>query len=41
LLGQIPYEDVTRPPIDLPQRTHHPDYQRHPIPKAMYVPSVY
>jgi polyphosphate kinase 2 len=41
LLGQIPYHEVKRPPIVLPPRTHHPDYQRHPIPKERYVADAY
>ncbi|WP_072374903.1 polyphosphate kinase 2 [Hyphomicrobium sp. NDB2Meth4] len=41
LLSQIPYEEVKRPPIVLPERTYHPDYERHPIPREMYVPAVY
>lgn len=41
LLTQIPYQDVTRPQVILPERTYHPDYQRHPVPREMYVPSVY
>jgi len=32
LLGQIPYQEVPRPPIVLRPRTHHPDYQRHMSP---------
>jgi polyphosphate kinase 2 (PPK2 family) len=41
LLGQIRYREVKRPPIVLPPRTHHPDYQRHPIPKDRYVADSY
>jgi polyphosphate kinase 2 len=41
LLGQIPYQEVTRTPVVLPARTHHPDYQRQPVPRDMYVPAVY
>ncbi|WP_324614897.1 polyphosphate kinase 2 [Hyphomicrobium album] len=41
LLGQIPYHEVTRTPVVLPARTHHPDYQRQPVPRDMYVPAVY
>jgi polyphosphate kinase len=41
LLTQIPYGDVTRPEVVLPERTYHPDYQRHPVPREMYVPDVY
>jgi polyphosphate kinase 2 len=41
LLGQISYREVTRTPVVLPARTHHPDYQRQPVPRDMYVPPVY
>ncbi len=41
LLGQIPYHEVARTPVVLPARTHHPDYQRQPVPRDMYVPAVY
>jgi hypothetical protein len=41
LLSQIPYGEVQHAPIDLPARVHNPDYHRGPIPKEMYVPSVY
>jgi polyphosphate kinase len=41
LLGQIPYQEVRRTPVVLPARTHHPDYQRQPVPRDMYVPAVY
>jgi polyphosphate kinase 2 (PPK2 family) len=41
LLSQIPYEDVVRPAVVLPERTYHPDYQRHPVPQEMYVPAIY
>ena len=41
LLGQILYQEVPRPPIVLPPRTHHPDYQRQPIPKERYVADAY
>ncbi len=41
LLAQIPYEDVEKPPVVLPDRVHHPDYVRHPVPAELYVPSVY
>ena len=27
--------------VILPERTRHPDYVRHPIPEAMYVPERY
>jgi polyphosphate kinase 2 len=41
LLSQVPYEEVVRPPVVLPERVRHPDYHRGPIPKEMYVPEVY
>ncbi len=41
LLTQVPYTDVAQEPIELPERIHHPDYTRHPVPKDMYVPSTY
>jgi polyphosphate kinase len=40
LLQQIPYKEITRPPVVLPPRTHNPDYHRRPIPKDMYVPET-
>jgi polyphosphate kinase len=41
LLSQVPFQEIKRPPIILPPRTHHPDYHRRPIPKKMHVPEVY
>ena len=41
LLNHVTYQEIKRPPIILPPRTHHPDYHRRPIPKEMYVPDVY
>jgi len=41
LLSQIPYEDVEKPPVLLPEREHHADYIRHPVPSDMYVPNAY
>ena len=41
LLGQIPYDDIERESVVLPARVHNPDYLRHPVPKEMFVPSVY
>ena len=41
LLSQIPYREVTHPPVVLPPRVHNPDYHRGPIPKEMFVPAVY
>jgi polyphosphate kinase 2 len=41
LLGQIPYGEVAHETVTLPKRVHNPNYLRGPIPKEMYVPSVY
>jgi len=41
LLSQIPYEEVPHESVVLPERVHNPDYIRGPIPREMYVPSVY
>jgi polyphosphate kinase 2 (PPK2 family) len=41
LLSQIPYAEVQRPPVVLPERVRNPEYLRGPIPKEMYVPTVF
>jgi polyphosphate kinase 2 len=41
LLGQIPYQAIQHTPVVLPERVHNPDYHRGPIPKELYVPTVY
>ena len=41
LLGLIPYKEVPREPVILPERIHNPNYLRGPVPKDMYVPAVY
>lgn len=41
LLEQMPYHDIDRPQIELPERTRHPDYARHPVPESMIVPDRY
>jgi polyphosphate kinase 2 len=41
LLGQIPYSEVQHDPIELPARVYNSDYIRGPVPREMYVPSVY
>ncbi|ADJ25089.1 protein of unknown function DUF344 [Hyphomicrobium denitrificans ATCC 51888] len=41
LLTQIPYQEVVRAPIALPDRVHNPDYLREPVPDDMYVPANY
>ncbi len=41
LLGQMPYEEIIHPPVELPERVRHQDYERHPVPAEMYVPEIY
>jgi len=41
LLSQIPYEEIEREPVTLPDRVYNADYLRNPVPKEMFVPSVY
>jgi len=41
LLSQIPYGEVIRDPIALPDRVRNPDYSRNLVPESMFVPSVY
>jgi polyphosphate kinase 2 len=41
LLQQIPYADVPKPSIQLPDRARNADYNRKPVPQEMYVPNVY
>ncbi len=41
LLGQVKSEEIAHDPIVLPQRVHHEDYHRHPVPEEMIVPQVY
>ena len=41
LLEQIPYREVEKPPVVLPDRVRHADYARHEIPPEMYVPERY
>ncbi|WP_062204940.1 polyphosphate kinase 2 [Aureimonas sp. AU12] len=40
-LDQIPYGDVEKPTVTLPDRVRHPDYIRHPVPTDMIVPDRY
>ena len=40
-LSEIPYGDVIRDPISLPERVYNPDYLRGPVPQTMYVPEKY
>jgi len=37
----IPREEVPHPRVMLPETVHNSDYLRGPIPKELYVPSVY
>nr|WP_315249578.1 polyphosphate kinase 2 [uncultured Duganella sp.] len=41
LLGQMPYEEITHPAIELPEREYHDDYVRRPVPQEIIVPEVY
>ncbi|WP_045834790.1 polyphosphate kinase 2 [Hyphomicrobium sp. 99] len=41
LLSQIPYQDVPRASVVLPERVHNPDYSRAPVPDDLYVPAIY
>ena len=40
-LAQIPYAEVEREPVAMPDRVHNPDYLRQPVPGEMFVPAVY
>ncbi len=41
LLSQFDYYEVPHEPVLLPERVHHKDYVRKPVPKSMYVPQIY
>jgi polyphosphate kinase len=41
LLTQVPYQEIKRPAVDLPQRERRPDYQRNPVAEEIYVPHRY
>ena len=41
LLAQIPYEEVDRDTINLPDRVYNEDYEREVLPRDLYVPSRY
>ena len=41
LLASIPYDEVPKQEVVLPQRIRHPDYVRGPVPDEMFVKSVY
>lgn len=41
LLGQIDYKEVPHPEVTIPERIHHPDYVRRPLPPEMLVPEFF
>ncbi|WP_066260000.1 polyphosphate kinase 2 [Hydrogenophaga flava] len=41
LLSQMPYHEIERPAIVLPQRERHEDYRRQAVPEQMVVPAIY
>ncbi|MBE7466143.1 MAG: polyphosphate kinase 2 [Planctomycetes bacterium] len=41
LLSQVPYNEIEHPPVELPPRVHHEDYQRNPVPDDLIVPQAY
>lgn len=41
LLSQMPYHEIERPGIELPERIRHEDYRRHQVPGEIYIPQVY
>jgi polyphosphate kinase len=41
LLQQMPYEETEHPPVQLPQRVRHDDYERQPVRQDIVVPEVY
>lgn len=41
LLEQLPYHEIIRPIVELPERTRHPDYVRHPVNPEWVVPDRY
>ncbi|HEY0267629.1 MAG TPA: polyphosphate kinase 2 [Methyloradius sp.] len=41
LLQQMPYEEIKRPAIELPERIRHEDYVRQPVDERLFVPEVY
>ncbi len=40
-LSQIPYGEVQRPPVVMPERVRNPDYIREPLPDDIHVPQRY
>jgi polyphosphate kinase 2 (PPK2 family) len=41
LLNEVPYREVERPEVRLPERVRNKDYTRHPVPATMFVPEIY
>src|SRR5208282_4080285 len=41
LLNQLPYREIEKPQVVLPERERHKDYQRTRVPMEMIVPDVY
>ena len=41
LLTLMPYEEMAKPTVELPERVRHPDYIRQPVTAEMIVPEVY
>jgi hypothetical protein len=41
LLSLMPYEEIERSSIELPERVRNPDYIRQPVPQEMFVPERY
>ncbi|MEY2653956.1 MAG: hypothetical protein RLZZ524_984 [Pseudomonadota bacterium] len=41
LLGEMPYVEVERPAIALPDRERSDDYLRQPVPQEIFIPEVY
>ncbi len=41
LLSQMPYHEIERQAIELPERIRHDGYRRHEVPGEIYVPQVY
>ncbi|RFD21367.1 polyphosphate kinase 2 [Komagataeibacter melaceti] len=41
LLSQVPYQEVEKPEVRLPERVFSPDYIRQPVPDSMIVPEKY
>jgi polyphosphate kinase 2 len=41
LLNQMPYREIAHEPVVLPEREHHEDYHRQPVPPSLFVPEIY